>query len=226
MKTVYPSLKKSGGITATMIDIIQAVKEQDIFMLHIVDAIEGINLDHQGIGIGLKEAEGMVFAGLDPVATDLLSARYMFCNVPLKEAMASGMEDGNGGCFPQAVPVPEIEDGHIVSKDGFDCPLSRDMCFQNAKKRGLGDTRYQVIGYDAVTNNPMVSIKGHLGYVEDNKFCDIITKALYYDVFKIPWDLQKTTMKYLESVDTLEGSRLKADFLSSYDENGDGVGFL
>ena len=112
-------IKKSGGITATMIDIIKAVKDQNIFMMHIVDAIEGINLDHQGIGVGIKEPEGMVFAGLDPVATDLLSARYMFSNVPIKEAMASGVEDGNGGVFPQSVPIPKVEGNHIISGNGI-----------------------------------------------------------------------------------------------------------
>ena len=65
-------VKKTGGLTATMIDIIRAVIDQDIFMIHVVDVIEAINLDHQGIGIGKKCPEGIVFAGLDPVATDLL----------------------------------------------------------------------------------------------------------------------------------------------------------
>jgi len=36
-------VKKTGGITATMIDIIRAVIDQDIFMVHVVDGIEVIN---------------------------------------------------------------------------------------------------------------------------------------------------------------------------------------
>ena len=97
-------LKKTGGISATMIDIIQAVRNQGISMVHIVDAIEAINLDHQGMLPGLKEPEGLVFAGLDPVALDLLCARYLFSNVPLKEAMAVNLDDGHEGKFPQRVP--------------------------------------------------------------------------------------------------------------------------
>ena len=75
-------------------------------MIHVVDAIEAINLDHQGMLPGLKEPEGLVFAGIDPVAADLLCARYLFSNVPLQEALAAGLEDGHGGKFPQRVPVP------------------------------------------------------------------------------------------------------------------------
>ncbi|TFG02841.1 MAG: DUF362 domain-containing protein, partial [Promethearchaeota archaeon] len=93
-------IKKTGGILNTMIDIIKAVINQGIFMFHIVDGIEAINLDHQGLGIGVKKAEGMVFTGLDPVATDLLCARYMFSNVPLKEALEVKLEGGTAGGFP------------------------------------------------------------------------------------------------------------------------------
>lgn len=76
-----PQVRKTGGLNATMIDIIRAVQSTGTYMLHVVDAIEAINLDHQGIGIGEKVPEGMIFAGLDPVATDCLSARYLFSTV-------------------------------------------------------------------------------------------------------------------------------------------------
>jgi hypothetical protein len=33
-------IRKTGGVAATMADVIEAVKGQDIFMLHIVDSIE------------------------------------------------------------------------------------------------------------------------------------------------------------------------------------------
>ncbi len=78
-----PIVNKTGGLTATMIDIIKGVMGQDIYMVHIVDAIEAVNVDHQGMGIGTREKEGMVFASLDMVAGDLACARYMFSNVPL-----------------------------------------------------------------------------------------------------------------------------------------------
>ena len=217
-------LAKTGGINATMVDIIQAVKGAGIFMLHVVDGIESINHDHTGFtGSATKEPEGMVFAGVDPVATDLLSARYFFSNVPLKEAVTVEIEDGHGGRFPQRVPLPTVEGDQIVTRDGYDCPLSRDASLLSAQQRGLGERSYYVVGKDAVSKRPLVSIQGHPGMVKDGVFTDLITKTLYYDDFKLPWDMQKTFLGYLESIDRLTGSALKEEFLAVFDENRDGV---
>lgn len=218
-----PIITKTGGLSGTMIDIIKAVASQNIFMIHISDAIEAINIDHQGIGMGVKEKEGMVFVSLDMVATDLLSGRYMFSNVPLKEAVETGLEDGHGGRFPQRVPVPVVEGNNIITQMGFDCPLSRNRVFSEAERRGLGQTKYYVIGHDLVTDSPMVSIQGHLGSLNDGKFSDVITRSLYFDAFCLPWGLQKTCLSYMEAVDQLTGSSLKKEFLSSFDEDGDGI---
>ncbi|MBW1709224.1 MAG: DUF362 domain-containing protein [Deltaproteobacteria bacterium] len=216
-------IEKTGGITATMIDIIKAVNSQDIFTLHIVDGIEAINIDHQGIGMGEKAPEGIVFTGLDPVATDLLCARYMFSNVPLKEAMEVDLDDGMGGRFPQRVPIPVLEGSNIVTETGYDCPLSRDICFINSQKRGLGGLEYYVIGHDAVADSPLISIDGHLGRINDGAFADLITERLFFDTFSFPWDLQKTTFNYLEITDKLAGTSVKKEFLETFDENGDGT---
>jgi hypothetical protein len=216
-------VEKTGGITATMIDIIQAVRSQGTYMVHIVDAIEAINLDHTGQLPGTREPEGLVFAGLDPVATDLLCARYLFSNVPLKEALQTGLDDGSGGRFPQQVPLPAAEGGHIVTREGYDCPLSRDLCFENAEKRGLGKRKYYVVGQDAVADRPMVSLQGHLGAVSGTKFSEVMTKAVYFDIYKMPWDMQQTFFHYLTAVDQLTGSYLKKEFLETFDENGDGI---
>ncbi|MBW1804003.1 MAG: DUF362 domain-containing protein, partial [Deltaproteobacteria bacterium] len=213
---------KTGGITATMIDIIEAVNSQGIFSIHIVDAIQATNLDHQGTDMAQKESEGLVFAALDPVAVDHLCARYMFKNVPLKEALEEDM-DGDEGLFLQAVPVPTVEDKSIVTRTGFDCPLSRDICLDRAQERGLGQKSYCVVGRDAITGRSLASLEGHLGAVEDGVFSELITHALYFDVFKIPWDLQVTTFKYLEAVDTLAGSSFNKEFLQAFDEDGDGI---
>jgi hypothetical protein len=216
-------VKKTGGIMATMIDIIKAVSSQGIFMIHVVDGIEAINLDHTGQGLGTKEPEGMVFSGLDPVATDLLCARYMFSNVPLKEALEVDLDDGTGGRFPQRVPIPTVEGNNIVTKMGYDCPLSRDKCFENAQKRGLGGKMYYVVGRNVVTDSPLVSFQGHLGTVSHGEFSDLLTKVLYYDLYKFPWDLQRTAFNYLAAADKLSGSSFKEDFLKAFDEDGDGI---
>jgi Domain of unknown function (DUF362) len=218
-----PIISKTGGLTSTMIDIIKAVSDQDILMLHVVDAIEAINVDHQGMGMGRKEKEGMVFAGMDAVATDLLSARYIFSNVPIKDAVEAGMDDSHGGHFPQIVPVPTVEGSNIVTQMGLDCPLSRDKVLAGAEKWGLGQRKYHVVGRDVVTNSPLVSIQGHLGTVREGKFSDVITAALYFDAFCLPWCLQKTCFGYLQAIDKLTGSSLKKSFLEAFDEDEDGI---
>ena len=214
---------KTGGITATMIDIIKATANQGTFMIHVVDGIEAISVDHMGSLAAARVPEGIVFAGLDPVAADLLCARYMFSNVPIKEATEAGIADGNGGFFPQAVPVAVAEGNQIVTQTELDCPLSRDICFQRAEERGLGQRQYYVVGYDAVTGSQLVSIEGHLGSVKEGTFSDLVTEMLYFDMFKIPWDLQKTTFSYMDAVDQLAGTSMKRDFLVALDEDGDGI---
>ena len=216
-------VRKTGGITATMIDMIQAVRSLDIYMIHIVDAIEGINQDHQGLLPGTKEPEGMVFAGLDPVATDLLCARYMFSNIPFKEALGVELVDKAGGCFPQQVPIPTADGNNIVTRMGYDCPLSRDRCLENAEKRNLGVSKYYVVGKDAVMDCPLVSLQGHLGRVTGETFSDLVTKTLYFDVYKMPWDMQETAFHYFEAVDKLAGSSLRKKFMETFDEDGDGI---
>jgi len=216
-------VKKTGGITATMIDIIKAVSNQGIFMLHVVDGIEAINLDHTGAPMAERVQEGLVFAGIDPVATDLLCARYMFSNVPIKEAFDAELDDGAGGYFPQAVPVAKVSGPDIVSEEGYDCPLARDICFAKAEQRGLGVRQYYVVGEDRVAGIPMVTVAGHLGSVREGVFTDHFTKTLYVDLSKMPWDLQKTTFSYLDAVDQLTGSSIKAELLAAADEDGDGI---
>jgi hypothetical protein len=214
-------IKKTGGIIATMIDIIKAVSNLGILMFHVVDGIHAINIDHQGGGF--VAPEGMVFAGLNPVATDLLCARYMYSNVPLKEALEVKLEGGTAGGFPQKMPIPYVEDNEIISKDGYDCLLARDFTFERAEKRGLGEKDYYAMGYDILTDSPIISLKGHLGSVINANFSDIVTNTLFYDTYKVPWDLQRTALSYLAAVDELEGTNLKEEFMRHFDEDNDGV---
>lgn len=214
--------RKTGGLTAVMIDIIKAVQNQDIFLVNLVDAVETINLDHQGIGLGVKVPEGLVMAGLDPVALDLLSARYIFSNVDLEEARDAGLEDGHGGLFPQKVPLAVIKDGRIETGSGYDCPLARDIVFQKAEKRGLGRREYYVVG-TGPGNEKIASVGGRLGTVDKGRFQALVTGSLYFALAKAPWDIQKTCFSYFEAVDKLEGSTYMAEFLAAFDETGNRV---
>ncbi|MCK9276110.1 MAG: DUF362 domain-containing protein [Syntrophales bacterium] len=216
-------VKKTGGLTGTMIDIIAAVAAQDTFMVHIVDAIETVDRDHQGFGIGIKVPEGFAVAGIDPIATDLFCARYLFSNIGIKEAHHTDLDDGLGGFFPQAVPVPRFDGKAIITEKGYDSPISRDFCFKQGEKRGLGSRAYYVTGHDGITGKPLASFGGRLGYVDGGHFKEIVTDELYWDTYKMPWDLQKTFFAWLESVDAVEGSSLKRTFLEMFDETGDGI---
>jgi hypothetical protein len=215
-------VRKTGGLTGTMLDIIQAVAAQDIYTVHIVDAIECINRDHQGLGLGLKEPEGLMAAGLDAVALDLFCARYMFSNVGLKEAEETGLDDGFGGRFPQAVPVPLFDGKAIRTEAGYDSPIARDACFKKAEKRGLGQSIYYLKGLDKQTGQPLASLQGRLGCVVGREFKEIVTKALYSDIYKMPWDMQKTFLAYLSAADQVQGTSLQNNFLEAFDETGDG----
>jgi hypothetical protein len=215
-------VRKTGGLPATMIDIVKATANQDVMMLHVIDGIEAINLSHTGDGDRIPE--GLAVAGLDPVATDLLCARYLFSNVPLDEALAAGLEDGAGGHFPQKVPVAEVEGSTIVTGSGYDCPLARDRTIARAKQRGLGQRSYHVVGRDATNGRRMVSVQGHLGTLDDSgAFADVYTGTLYYATSKMPWDLQRTAISYMEASDQLMKSSWKRRFFETFDENGDGI---
>jgi hypothetical protein len=218
-----PIVRKTGGLSASQVDIIKAVQNQDIFMIHVVDGIEATNFDHQGTDYSTLEPEGMIFAGLDPIATDWLCARYMFSNVPMKEALESGVDDGADGRFPQAVPVPVVEGRDIVTSAGYDCPIARYDLFTMAEARGLGARNYHALGWDMVNESPIVSVDGHLGFVKDGVFADIVTKTLFYDIYKLLWDLQKTVIAYFTAHDQLMGTSYKNALLDAFDEHGDGI---
>jgi hypothetical protein len=216
-------VQKTGGLTATMLDILRALAGQKIFMVHCVDAIEAVNRDHQGIGLAVVEPEGLVVAGIDVVATDLLCGRHIFSNVKQAEAAKNGLRDRFGGSFVQTVPVPRYNGKEIVTEKGYDCLLARDSSLAQAAKEGLGTGDYYVVGHDGVTDRPLASQQGRLGYVDDGVFHEIVTQALYWDIYKMPWDLQRTFFGYLEAADQLEHTSLKQEFLAAFDEDKDGV---
>jgi hypothetical protein len=65
---------RTGGMSASQADVIRATANQGVFMLHVTDAIQAMNLSHTGSGA--KVAEGLIAASIDPVALDLACARW------------------------------------------------------------------------------------------------------------------------------------------------------
>jgi len=215
-------VRKTGGLPATMADVIEAVKDQDILMLHVVDAIEPTDRFHAGPMMAAVP-EGYVFAAADPVALDLLCARYLFTTVPMAEAKEIQKEKKLPTSFMQRVPIPKADGRSIVTAEGFDSPVSRYGGFKHFEQRGLGQQDYYVVGRDAWRGGSLASVEGHLGRVFRGKFSELLTKETYFAALKPLLDLQATTLAYVEANDTITGSTYAPELFREFDENGDGI---
>lgn len=213
---------KTGGMPATMADVIEAVKDQDIFMLHVVDAIETTNGSNAPRG-AKKVPEGYAFASIDPVALDTLCARYLFTTAPMAEARRKQKETKLPTDFLQKVPLPRSDGCNIITEEGYDSPITRCPALRYYQERGLGQEGYYVVGRDEWQGGSLASLEGHLGRVVVGIFSELLTSEMYFAVSKPLWDLQRTTLVYAEANDTLTGSNYKRAFLDAFDENGDGV---
>ncbi len=218
-----PLVTRTAGLPGTMADILEALKHEEVVALSVVDAIETANLGHMGSPPGTAVPEGYVFAGLDPVALDLLCARYLFKTVPMAEARRLCAEQGLVSEFMRRVPLPRADGRNIVTETGVDSPLWRDRVFAYAEGRGLGSQQYYVVGRDLTADAPLASVDGHLGRVEGDSFSELATSTLYTDISKPLWDLQATVLAYAEANDALTGSAYRREFLEAFDENGDGL---
>ena len=213
---------KTGGMSATMADVIEAVKDQDIFMLHVVDAIETTNGSNTPSG-AKKVPEGYIFASTDPVALDVLCAHYLFTTVPMVDARRKQKEKDLPADFLQKVPIPKSNGCHIITQEGFDSPVTRYPAFQYWQERGLGQQDYYVVGQDEWQGGSLASLEHHLGRVTSDIFTELLTSEMYFALSKPLWDLQTTALAYAEANDTLTGSAYKQTLLDAFDENGDGV---
>lgn len=214
---------KTAGMPGTQADVIRAVQDQNIFMVHISDGIDMINISHNPDGRAVRVPEGYVWASLDCVALDLFCARYCFKTVPMREALKFKEENGWPTEFVHHVPVAIIDGTNIATKEGLDSPLFRYNLYRYAEARGIGQQKYYVIGWDTLTETPMASLQGHLGRIEDAKFLEMMTNTMYYNPSCMLWDMQKTLLSYAEAHDRLTGSSLVKEFMDGFDENNDGI---
>ncbi|MDP2919289.1 MAG: DUF362 domain-containing protein [Dehalococcoidia bacterium] len=216
-------LTRTMGFQGTQADIIRATQNQGVYMLHVVDAIEAINISHTGSGMGVRVNEGYVWASLDCVALDNFSARYCFKTVPMAEARKLRQKNGWSTEFVHKVPVAKVEGTNIVTTEDYDSPLFRYSLYKYCEERGIGKQDYHISGWDTLTKAPLASIAGHLGKLEDGKFTELIEKELWYNPTTMLWDMQKTVLSYAQAVDKLTGTTLYKDLMDAYDEDGDGV---
>jgi len=215
-------LHRTGGMEASMADVIEAVRGQGIMMLHVVDAIETNNLFHSSPGYE-RVPEGLILVSTDPVAVDVLSARYLFSMLPVTESRQVRKDCDLPSETIQRVPVPYSDGKSILAGEGYDSPFSRCTTFKHCEDRGLGSQEYHVVGRDQWHGGSLASIEGHLGRVEDGVFSELLTGTMYWSKQKPFWDLQTTCLGYLEANDELTGSRFKDLVFETLDENGDGV---
>jgi len=214
---------KTAGMPGTQSDIIRAVQSQKVFMVHVSDAIDMVNISHNPDGKAVRIPEGFVWSSLDCVALDFFCARYCFKTIPMAEALKLKEENGWPTEFVHQVPLAQLEGNNIITIEGFDSPLFRYNLYRYAEKRGVGQQKYYVIGWDSLTESPLVSLNGHLGRIENSNFYEMITKTLYYNPNTILYDLQKTILSYIQANDSLTGSKLYKDLMETFDENHDGV---
>ncbi|MDD5288387.1 MAG: DUF362 domain-containing protein [Dehalococcoidales bacterium] len=214
---------KTGGISATMADIIEAVKSQDIHMLHVVDAIETSNYSNGAFG-DKKVIEGYAFASADPLAVDVLCGRYLFTTVPMAEARNMQKKLNLPSDFLQSVPIPKSDGRNIITEKGYDSPTVRyHKAFQYFQEKGLGQQAYYVVGTDACQSGKLASFGGHLGRIEKDTFFELLTREFYFSLSKPLWDLQATALSYAEASDALTRTKYKQALFDTFDENGDGV---
>lgn len=214
---------KTAGFPGTQADIIRAVQSQNVFMLHVVDAIDMINISHNPDGKAIRVPEGYVWASLDCVALDLFCARYCFKTIPMLEALKLKEENSWPTEFVHHVPVARIDGENIVTEEGLDSPLFRYNLYRYAEERGVGQQKYYITGWDSLTETPLASLGGHLGRIDNAKFLEMMTKTMYYNPNTILHDLQKTILSYAKAHDGLTGSSLLKEFVDSFDENHNGI---
>jgi len=214
---------KTAGFSGTQSDIVRAVQNQGVFMLHVVDAIDTINISHNPDGQSTRNPEGYLWTSLDCVAVDLLCARTCFKTLPMAEAFRLKEENGWPTEFVRHVPVAKVDGANIVTGESLDSPLFRYDLYRYAESRGVGRQAYHVAGWDAVTETPLASLDGHLGRIEDGKFVELMTKTMYYNPLTFLHDMQKTVLSYAKASDERTGTSLYRELMETYDENGDGV---
>ncbi len=206
------------GVDGSIVDMNLAIKGQVPYVLHVIDGVKVVDIAHTGIGGGVAREEGLVLASEDPVALDLLCARYMFKNVP--------RDPNSPHKFERTVPLPRYDEasGAIVTDSGVDERVSRATLFDYAARRGLGKLSYYVKGRDETTtlSSPLVSKDGHFGKIEDGKLAEIMTDHLYFHMGGSLWDLQPGVLAYARATDQLSGSSYYEEFMA-LDENGNGI---
>jgi len=213
---------RTGGMEATIADGIQAVKGQNITMLHIGDAIECTNIYHSGM-TGVVVPEGFVFASKDPVALDNLGARYLFNMVGMEDSEKIQKKYNIKSDIIQKTPFATQEGKNIVTVEGYDSSYSRYHALKHCEERGLGQLKFYIAGKDLREGGELASVNLHPGRIENGAFKELLTSTAYHASGKPLMDFQAGLMAYLDLNDKMTGADYKQQLLQFQDDNGDGV---
>ena len=214
---------KTAGFPGTQSDVIRAVQNQHVFMVHVSDSIDMINNCHSTGTNAIRVPEGYIWSSLDCVALDMVCSRYCFKTVPMAEGLRLREKNGWNTEFVHHVPEAIVEGNNIATTGGLDSPLFRYNLYRYAEERGVGRQQYYITGWDSMTSTPLASLAGHLGRIENSTFMELMTKTMYYASSCFLWDMQKTVLSYAEAHDRLTGSSILTDFMDGFDENHDGI---
>lgn len=215
--------RKTFGISGTQFDIIKALQNQNIFMVHISDNINITNISHNHGHIAEALPEGFIWASLDCVSLDLFCSRYCFNTIPLSLSKHLQKKNNLPTDFIRNIPLAKIKYGQIVSFNTLDSPLLRYSLFNDAENRGIGSCKYHIGGLDWSTGSFLGSCQGHLVSYSNNKVNELVTKNLYYNPLTILYNLQPTILSYAKSCDQLFHSNLYKELMELFDENNDGI---
>lgn len=214
--------RKTGGMPATMADVVSAVGAQDIYMLHVTDAIQATNGNQAGpttFGV----SEGLILTSEDPLALDLLAARYLFSNVPMADARDIHRQQQLPDHFFRKVPIPRYDGHSIVTEEGYDSPIWLYTAFPYCRDRDIGQFDYFVTGKDIWQDADLATVEQQLGRIEDDMFTELMTDELYYATPKPVYDLQATSLAYIRATDEIDGTNRLQALFDMYDENRDGI---
>ncbi len=214
---------KTAGSSGTQCDLLKALQNQEVFMIHISDNINITNITSSNGNTALPISEGFIWSSLDCVALDTFCANYCFKTLPRIYAKQLQEKYHLKTEFLQEVPFALIHKQNIITKKNVDSPLLRYSLYKDAEIRGIGSQLYHIKGLNLTTKSTLSSYKGHLIQEKNNNWYEFMTKALYYNYLTLLYNLQTTIFSYAKACDSLFNTNLYNELMNMLDENNDGV---
>ena len=139
---------RTAGMSGTQADVIRAVQSRNVFMIHVVDAIDMINICHDPSPAATRVPGRLrlVISGLRGPGSVL--RQVLFQDRPHGRGAEAQGKNGWPTEFVHHVPVAKIDGTNIVTEEGLDSPLFRYNLYNYAERRGVGQQKYHVVGWD------------------------------------------------------------------------------